>query len=81
MNVAASKVQLVLAINTDAKAKEVFREAIDKFTASHPDISVQLLEITGDYYQKLLVMIAGKTAQTSCGWASLSWNSQIAMFF
>ena len=62
MNVAASKVQLVLAINTDAKAKEVFREAIDKFTASHPDISVQLLEITGDYYQKLLVMIAGKTA-------------------
>jgi multiple sugar transport system substrate-binding protein len=62
VNVAASKVQLVLAINTDAKAKEVFREAIDKFTASHPDISVQLLEITGDYYQKLLVIIAGKTA-------------------
>jgi len=62
VNVAANKVQLVLAINTDAKAKEVFREAVDKFTASHPDISVQLLEITGDYYQKLLVMIAGKTA-------------------
>jgi multiple sugar transport system substrate-binding protein len=61
-NAAAEKVRLVLAVNTDAKAKEIFREAIDEFTASHPDISIQLLEIPGDYYQKLLVMIAGRTA-------------------
>jgi len=55
-------VRLVIALNTDATVREIFRAAIAEFTAVHPDISVQLLEIPGDYYQKLLVMIAGKTA-------------------
>jgi multiple sugar transport system substrate-binding protein len=58
----SSNVRLVLALNSDARAREVFRTAVAEFTAAHPWISVQLLEIPGDYYQKLLVMIAGKTA-------------------
>jgi multiple sugar transport system substrate-binding protein len=55
-------VRLVLALNTDSSTRDVFRAAIAEFTVAHPEISVRLLEIPGDYYQKLLVMIAGKTA-------------------
>src|SRR5207247_1429725 len=58
----SGKVPLVVAIYSGAKDRVIFRAAANEFMAAHPAIDVQLLEIPGNYYQKLLVMIAGGDA-------------------
>lgn len=55
-------VQVVLATLAVEPLRPVFYSMIERFEAKHPQIQVQLLEIPGEYYQKLLVMIAGRNA-------------------
>src|SRR6476469_3473042 len=39
-----------------------YTAAIDRFRAKRPDVDVQLIEVTGNYYHKLAVMCAGRIA-------------------
>ena len=56
------KVKLVLATGAQEALRPVFYTAIEEFEAEHPNVEIQLLEIPGKYYQKVLVMIAGRNA-------------------
>jgi multiple sugar transport system substrate-binding protein len=42
--------------------EKIYQAAVDRFIAKRPDVEVELLPITGDYYHKVLVMIAGRNA-------------------
>ncbi len=55
-------IHLVCATPASESTSQLLLSTIEQFEAAHTNIEVQLLEIPGDYYQKLLVMIAGKTA-------------------
>jgi multiple sugar transport system substrate-binding protein len=61
-NYSSGKVPLVVAIYSGSKDRVIFRDAANEFMAAHPAIDVRVLEIPGNYYQKLLVMIAGGDA-------------------
>ena len=39
-----------------------YESAIAKFEAEHPQIEVELLTVAGNYYDKVLLMIAGRNA-------------------
>ena len=54
--------KLTLATNAVESLRPVFLATIERFEAQRPGVEVQLLEVPGNYYQKLLVMIAGRTA-------------------
>ncbi|MBE3599155.1 MAG: sugar ABC transporter substrate-binding protein [Limnochordaceae bacterium] len=41
---------------------EAFRKLVDNFERSHPGIKVELVRIPSKYYDKLMTMIAGRTA-------------------
>jgi len=59
------RVRLVLAVKSEPRARAVYEAAVEKFMDEHPEIEVELRVVTGGgsrYYQKLLVMIAGKRA-------------------
>jgi multiple sugar transport system substrate-binding protein len=58
----SGKIPVVVAYYSGAKDRVIFRRAADDFMAAHPAIEVKLLEIPGNYYQKLLVLIAGGNA-------------------
>ena len=53
---------LTLAVPAGLKTSEIYRRKVREFEAAHPEVSVRLLEISGNYYQKILVMVAGKVA-------------------
>ncbi|NQU44275.1 sugar ABC transporter substrate-binding protein [bacterium] len=57
-----AKADLVLAINSNARDRPSFEAAGRQFEATHPENDVELRIISGRYYQKCLVMIAGKVA-------------------
>ncbi len=65
--------QLVLAVPAGVKTAPVYREAVREFEAAHPDISVRLLETSGNFYQKVTVMIAGRIAPDLM-WMGQSFN-------
>ena len=56
------KVRLVLAVSVGARERESYQTAVRDFEARHPDIDVEIMEIPGNFYQKVLVMIAGRNA-------------------
>lgn len=56
------KIRLRFAITADLKSRQLFRQAVAEFHAQHPHIDVELLEIPPDYYQKVMIMIAGRNA-------------------
>lgn len=53
------RTELVLAVPSGVMLTPIYREAVEKFEQQNPDISVKLLEISGKFYQKVTVMIAG----------------------
>lgn len=55
-------VSITLAVPAGLKTREVYRNKVKEFEVKHPEIKVKLLEISGNYYQKVLVMIAGNVA-------------------
>ena len=58
----AGSVRLTLAVPAGLKTSAVYRQAVKSFEKRNPDIAVNLMEISGTYYQKILVMIAGNIA-------------------
>ena len=57
------KVRLVLALNADYRNRPIFIEAVEAFMKEHPDIEVEIRNISGvRYYQKILIMMAGNVA-------------------
>src|SRR5689334_8245366 len=60
-----AKIHLVMAtvaMPAQSHERERYQAAADRFCNKHPDVEVELLEITGNYYHKVLVMIAGRNA-------------------
>lgn len=55
----AGKVTLLLAIPANADKDSPYPKAVAAFEKEHPDIDVKIMQISGTYYQKLLIMIAG----------------------
>lgn len=55
----SDKVTLLLAIPANADEDSPYPPAIEAFQREHPDIEVKTIRISGTYYQKLLIMIAG----------------------
>ena len=53
------KTQLTLAVQVSAESRRLYRKVIADFESEHPDIKVDLMEIPGQYYSKLMVMLAG----------------------
>lgn len=51
--------ELLVAITPGAAERPIYRAAFDRFRQSHPEIDLQVIEVPGNYYQKILVMIAG----------------------
>lgn len=51
--------RLVLAVTGTVGTRDVYQRVVDRFTAENPDVSVEILPVTGRYYQKLLIMFAG----------------------
>lgn len=60
--VRGSTVRLTLAVPAGIKTAPIYREKIRQFKVKYPGIQVKLMEIAGNYYQKVLVMIAGNIA-------------------
>lgn len=56
------KVKLVFATSANEAMRPILYRLLDKFEAEYPHIEVEHLEVPGNYYQKLLVMIAGRNA-------------------
>ena len=53
-------VHLVLALNTSHRERPFFIETVDEFMRKHPNIEVEIRNISGvRYYQKILIMMAG----------------------
>lgn len=57
-----SRVSLTIAVPSGIKTVDIYRKKIRQFEKENPDISVKLMEISGEFYQKVLVMIAGNIA-------------------
>ncbi|MCK5804761.1 MAG: sugar ABC transporter substrate-binding protein [Lentisphaeria bacterium] len=56
------KVRLVLSVPADQKTRGMYRGMVEDFQKTHPNVEIQILEIPGNYYSKVLVMIAGRNA-------------------
>ncbi len=56
------KPQITLTVPAGLKTSAIYQKKIVEFEKNNPDISVNLIEISGNYYQKVLVMIAGNVA-------------------
>jgi multiple sugar transport system substrate-binding protein len=56
------RVHLVMATPAGLADRPHYEDAVREFGKDHPNIDVEILEIPGNYYQKLLVMIAGGNA-------------------
>lgn len=54
--------EITYAFPSAATRDPVIKAALAEFSRMHPDIKVTPLPIAGDYYSKLMVMIAGNTA-------------------
>jgi multiple sugar transport system substrate-binding protein len=59
---AKDKVHLVMAVTVLREIEPRYRAAIAQFEAAHPNIEVELLTVAGNYYDKVLLMIAGRNA-------------------
>ncbi len=59
---ADSRIHLRLALRYTNLGMKKFQELCDDFNRQNPDVVVELLGIPGSYYDKLLVMFAGRTA-------------------
>lgn len=59
-----NKIKLVWAVTSMEEARELYLWVIEKFNRTNPNVEVELLDVSGSgkYYQKLLVMIAGRNA-------------------
>lgn len=57
----AEKVKLLWLMGRDETQSALLRSTIQSFEAKHPNIEVELQEISGNYYQKVTVMLAGGT--------------------
>jgi len=55
-------IEITYAFPSAATRDPVIKAALAEFTKTHPHIKVTPLPIAGDYYSKLMVMIAGNTA-------------------
>lgn len=56
-------IHLVVAIQTDARGCEIYEELFDAYEQHHPDVHLERIYIySGNYYQKVLTMIAGNVA-------------------
>lgn len=53
---------LTLAVPASVRTSPVYREAVREFERKNPGVSVRLLEVAGNFYQKVTVMIAGGCA-------------------
>ena len=56
------KIELTLAVPAGIKTAPIYRKKIRQFEDQYPGIKVKLMEISGGFYQKALVMIAGGVA-------------------
>jgi len=56
----ADRIVLTLAGPASAAYARRYQDVIARFEATHPHIKVKYLPIPGDYYRKVLVMIAGR---------------------
>jgi multiple sugar transport system substrate-binding protein len=59
---AGHRIRLVMTIVSAPADQPKFQAAVDRFLAKRPDVEVELLPISGNYYHKVLVMIAGRNA-------------------
>jgi multiple sugar transport system substrate-binding protein len=57
-----ARVRLVLAVSVNARDRPSYQAAVAAFRAAHPNIEVQIMEIPGNFYQKMLVMMAARNA-------------------
>jgi len=58
----SDRIDLTYAYPANATRDPIIQRALDEFNKKHPEIHVRGLPIAGDYYSKLMVMIAGNTA-------------------
>jgi len=56
----SDRVKIVMATSSTEALKPIFLSTIEQFEQEHPEIRVELMEIPGNYYQKVSVMIAGR---------------------
>ena len=56
------KVRLVMATTVLREIEPRYKEAIARFEATHPHIEIEWLTVAGNYYDKVLLMIAGRNA-------------------
>lgn len=68
-------VMLTLAVPPGVTTDPIYRQTILRFEKDHPEVGVTLLRLSGsgNYYQKLMVMIAGQTAPDLM-WMGQSFN-------
>jgi multiple sugar transport system substrate-binding protein len=57
-----ARVHLVLAVSVNARDRPSYQAAVKKFRAAHPHIDVRIMEVAGNFYQKMLVMMAARNA-------------------
>lgn len=55
-------VELTYADAISATTDKTVKDALNEFMRAHPNIRVRRVSVAGDYYSKLMVMIAGNTA-------------------
>jgi len=53
------KIRLVFAVAAGMSERPKYQAVVDEFVRENPNVHVQVLEIPGNYYKKLTVMIAG----------------------
>ena len=56
------RVQLTLGVGYSVDWMKPFAELCDEFSRRHPHIEARVVGIPGNYYEKVLVMMAGRTA-------------------
>jgi multiple sugar transport system substrate-binding protein len=56
------RVKLILAVSVNARDRPSYQQAVREFTAVHPEIQVEIMEVAGNFYQKMLVMMAARNA-------------------
>lgn len=56
------KVRLVLAVSVNPKDRASYQAAVRDFRTAHPEIEVDVMEVAGDIYQKMLIMMAARNA-------------------
>lgn len=59
---AGQRAKLVVAVAASAHDRAGYQAAVREFMANHPNVDVELMEVPGDYYDKVLVMIAGRNS-------------------